>query len=126
MHWFKTFVAILVGLVATLVAVVGCLLLGLAAFMSWLVTCTGVFYESGCDRSDNGLLWIGFFATAFVVVAGAGTTLALLFRWLGHWIEPDREHKPMMPLVKVTAVFGGAAFVLFGTGTTIVAANREP
>jgi hypothetical protein len=126
MYPFRTFVAVVAGVLGTVLIVVACLVFGFAAFMQWLVTCTGPFYESGCDQSNNFWLNIGFAVTAAVLIAGAILTIVLLFRVLGRWVSPDRAPQSLAALAAFTAVLAVAAVVLVASSATVHEALREP
>lgn len=126
MQWFRAVLATVAGVVATIVVVVACLVFGFYAFMGWLVTCTGLFYESGCDRSSNPWLNLGFLATAIVLVVGAALTIGLIVRLLGRWISPQSGAASLTRHAAVTAALAVVAVVGVAGGSAVGEAIRAP
>lgn len=126
MRPYRTFGAVVAGVLGTVLIVAACLVIGFAAFMRWLVTCTGPFYESGCDRSNIFWLNVGFAVTAAVLIIGAILTIGLLFRVLGRWVSPDRESRSLAAHTAFTAALAVAAVVLLAGSATVHEALREP
>ena len=109
-----------------MVIVVACLVFVLMAFMGWLVTCTAPFYESGCDRSANVWMNVGFGVTGITLVVGAVLTIALTIRLLGRWASPRSGARSLSRHAAVPMVLAVAAFILAVGGGAIAAALREP
>jgi hypothetical protein len=106
MNAVRTLVGLIAGIAVTLVIAVACLLIGFFAFMAWLVTCDGSFAESGCDRSNNPVLWFGFLVTALVLVVGAVLTMVIVIRGLAHWVSGG-EKRPSDEMRTTVGGVGG-------------------
>jgi hypothetical protein len=126
MRWFGPVAASVVGFVAAVMISVACLFFVFYSFMAWLVTCTGMFAEGGCGRSENVWLNLGFAITASVLVVGAILTMILIVRSLARWASPSHQARPLGRLVTVTAGLAVTAVVLVAGGQAIADAIQGP